>query len=98
MRKWAGKRNYQVIWEPLLKGKFTIYHDQISMPWLWSKFATRVASRDKTFKEKLGYIQGSWGQAVPAVCPAARGRTDLDWRRPVSSGSRTDREVQRSNV
>ncbi|MBI4200965.1 MAG: NAD(P)/FAD-dependent oxidoreductase [Chloroflexi bacterium] len=61
MRKWAGKRNYEVIWEPLLKGKFTTYHDQIAMPWLWSKFATRVSSRDKRFKEKLGYIRGSWG-------------------------------------
>lgn len=67
MRKWAGKRNYQVIWEPLLKGKFTIYHDQIAMPWLWSKFATRVASRDRTFKEKLGYIRGSWGVLVDAL-------------------------------
>ena len=64
MRKWAGKRNYEVIWEPLLKGKFTTYHDQIAMPWLWSKFVTRVSSRDKTFKEKLGYIRGSWGVLI----------------------------------
>ena len=67
MRKWVGKRNYEVIWEPLLKGKFTIYHDQIGMPWLWSKFATRVASRDKSFKEKLGYIRGSWGVLIDAL-------------------------------
>ena len=67
MRKWAGKRNYEVIWEPLLKGKFTTYHDQIGMPWLWSKFATRVASRDRAFKEKLGYIRGSWGVLIDAL-------------------------------
>ncbi|MFQ6030176.1 MAG: FAD-dependent oxidoreductase [Dehalococcoidia bacterium] len=64
MRRWAGRRNFEVIWEPLLQGKFTVYHDQIAMPWLWSKFATRVASRDKTFKEKLGYIRGSWGVLI----------------------------------
>ena len=64
MRRWAGKRNYEVIWEPLLQGKFTVFHDQIAMPWLWSKFATRVASRDKAFKEKLGYIRGSWGVLI----------------------------------
>ena len=64
MRRRTSKRNYQVIWEPLLKGKFTVYHDQIAMPWLWSKFATRVASRDKTFKEKLGYIRGGWGVLI----------------------------------
>lgn len=64
MRKWAGKRNYEVIWGPLLKGKFTVYHDQVGMTWLWSKFATRVASRDKGLKEKLGYIKGSWGVLI----------------------------------
>ena len=61
MRRWAGKRNYQEIWEPLLRGKFSIYADQIAMPWLWSKFATRVSSRKGVLgREKLGYIRGSW--------------------------------------
>ena len=64
MRKWAGRRNYEAIWKPLLKGKFTVYHDQVAMPWLWSKFATRVASRDRSFREKLGYIRGSWGVLI----------------------------------
>ena len=64
IRRWAGKRNYEVIWEPLLKGKFSSYYDKIGMPWLWSKFATRTKSRDKTFKERLGYIRGSWGMLI----------------------------------
>ena len=64
MRRWAGKRNYEVIWEPLLKGKFSSFYEEIGMPWLWSKFATRVASRDRTFKETLGYIRGSWGVLI----------------------------------
>lgn len=64
MRKWAGKRNYEVIWGPLLYGKFTDYKEEIGMPWLWSKFATRVTSRDRSLKEKLGYIRGSWGVLV----------------------------------
>ena len=67
IRKWMGKRNYEVVWGPLLHGKFTKYKDEIGMPWLWSKFATRVASRDKAFKEKLGYIRGSWGVLVDAL-------------------------------
>ena len=64
MLKWVGKRNYEVIWGPLLEGKFTIYKNEVAMPWLWSKFATRVASRDKGLKEKLGYISGSWGVLI----------------------------------
>ncbi len=67
MRKWMGRRNYEVVWEPMLKGKFTTYHDQVAMPWLWTKFATRVSSRDRTFKEKLGYIRGSWGVLTDAL-------------------------------
>lgn len=65
IRKWAGKRNFEEIWGPLLVGKFTTrYMDQVAMPWLWSKFATRTTSRDKLGKEKLGYIKGSWGLLV----------------------------------
>ncbi len=73
IRRWAGRRNYEVIWGPLLRGKFTTYHDQVAMPWLWSKFATRVSSRDKSFKEKLGYIKGSWGVLVDALEERIRG-------------------------
>ena len=32
----AGKRGYEVIFEPMLRGKFGDYHDQISMSWLWN--------------------------------------------------------------
>ncbi|MBM3946536.1 MAG: NAD(P)/FAD-dependent oxidoreductase [SAR202 cluster bacterium] len=61
MRKWAGKKNWEEIWEPLFRGKFTIYAEQLGMPWLWSKFATRVSSRKGVLgREKLGYIRGSW--------------------------------------
>ena len=60
MKKYAGMQNYNVIWKPLLKGKFSDHYKKVSMSWLWSKFATRVASRDKKFNEKLGYIKGSW--------------------------------------
>tara|TARA_Y100000588_G_C14260428_1_gene927377 strand:+ start:367 stop:1677 length:1311 start_codon:yes stop_codon:yes gene_type:complete len=65
MRKWAGKRNWEMIWEPLMMGKFTVYREQIAMPWLWSKFVTRSSSRQHLLgKEKLGYIRGSWGTLV----------------------------------
>jgi protoporphyrinogen oxidase len=65
MRRWAGDRNYREIWEPLLRGKFTIYAEDLAMPWLWSKFATRVSSRKGPLgREKLGYISGSWQTLV----------------------------------
>ena len=51
-----GNDAYRVIWEPLLRGKFGQYHDQISMSWLWGKFRLRVSSRHSIVcNEKLGY-------------------------------------------
>jgi len=61
--KHMGYRAYQVIWEPLLRGKFGDYFDQISMTWLWGKVYLRVASRSKTLhKERLGYPMCSFGE------------------------------------
>jgi protoporphyrinogen oxidase len=58
-----GQQAYEVIWEPLLRGKFGEYYDQISMTWLWGKIYLRVASRGKSLqKERLGYPMGSFGE------------------------------------
>ena len=35
LRKWAGQRPYEVIWEPMLRGKFGRHYDEVSMAWLW---------------------------------------------------------------
>ena len=64
--KHAGNRAYRTIFEPMLRGKFGRYHDQITMAWLWNKFALRTASRGKglrgKFKEQLAYPTGSFGE------------------------------------
>lgn len=70
MKKWAGKKAYQVIWEPLIKGKFHHYSNKISMAWLWTRIHTRGASKGKPADAKgfgkatevLGYLDGGFGQ------------------------------------
>ena len=63
-----GKQAYQVIWEPLLRGKFGEYFDQIGMTWLWGKIYLRVASRGKSLqKELLGYPMGSFGEVFEVL-------------------------------
>ena len=58
-----GAETYRTIWEPMLRGKFGEYYDQISMTWLWGKIYLRVASREKGLqKERLGYPMGSFGE------------------------------------
>ncbi|MDD2482978.1 MAG: FAD-dependent oxidoreductase [Candidatus Shapirobacteria bacterium] len=69
MEKWAGKRAYEVIWKPLLKGKFHDYNDKVSMAWLWARIHTRGGSKGgpadakaMAGKEVLGYMNGGFGQ------------------------------------
>ena len=63
LTKNLGQDIYQAIWEPMLRGKFGEYYDQVSMTWLWGKIYLRVASRGKTLqKERLGYPMGSFGE------------------------------------
>jgi protoporphyrinogen oxidase len=63
-----GHEAYQVIWEPLLRGKFGEHYDQVSMTWLWGKIYLRVASRGKSLqKERLGYPMGSFGEVFDVL-------------------------------
>lgn len=63
LEKRVGKRPYQVIWEPMLRGKFGKHYDEVSMAWIWGKIFLRVSSRERMWeKEKLGYPIGSFGE------------------------------------
>ena len=66
IRKYAGKGVYDVVWGPLLRGKFGSRFDTVGMPWFWSKIQTRFASRGKGIKgmqrERLGYPSGSFAE------------------------------------
>ena len=68
LEKHMGRKAYQVIFEPLLRGKFGEYFDQVSMTWIWGKIYLRVASRAKGLqKERLGYPMGSFGQVFDVL-------------------------------
>ena len=38
LQRWVGKRSYQVLWEPLLVGKFGPHYQQVNMAWFWARF------------------------------------------------------------
>ncbi len=68
LERHMGSRAYEVIWEPLLRGKFGAFYDQIGMTWLWGKVYLRVASRGKGLqKERLGYPMGSFGEVFDTL-------------------------------
>ena len=62
MARWNGNKGYQVMWEPLLRGKFHQYYDQVSMAWLWARIHTRGNSNGK-----LGYLNGGWQQLIDTL-------------------------------
>ena len=63
-----GRRGYQVIWEPLLRGKFGAFYDKIGMTWIWGKVRLRVASRKGAGqRERLGYPMGSFGEVIDVL-------------------------------
>ena len=50
MRRWAGDRVYELMWEPLIIGKFgERYARQVNMAWLWARLKART-TRLGTFK------------------------------------------------
>lgn len=63
IRKEAGDRVLDVVWGPLLRGKFGEMWDQVVMTWLWNKIRTRFSSRrgGLSQREVLGYMRGSFG-------------------------------------
>jgi protoporphyrinogen oxidase len=68
MRRHAGGRAVNVIWEPLLRGKFGDMADQVSMAWLWNRLRLRFSSRTLlSRREMLGYERGSFGVWIDAV-------------------------------
>ena len=68
-----GSKAYQVLFEPLLRGKFGDHYDQVSMTWLWGKVRLRVASRGKALqKERLGYPMGSFGEVIDTLAQRIR--------------------------
>lgn len=66
--RFVGKRAYEAIWEPLLRGKFGQHYNEIGMTWFWGKIALRLASRGRSFGgERLGYPIGSFGEVFDAL-------------------------------
>ncbi len=67
LREKLGGKAYEAVWNPLLRGKFGDYYDQVGMPWFWSKIQTRFASRKGAGGEQLGYPVKSFDELLFAL-------------------------------
>lgn len=52
IRKWAGSKVYEQMWEPLLVGKFGPYYKSVNMAWFWARLHARTT--------RLGTYQGGF--------------------------------------
>ena len=59
-----GRRSYEVVWEPLLRGKFGEAAPEIAMPWFWARVHDRT--------QQLGYLRGGFQQLYFGLSDAIR--------------------------
>jgi protoporphyrinogen oxidase len=53
LRKWAGKQVYELMWQPLVQGKFgERYYQQVNMAWMWARLKSRTT--------RLGTFEGGF--------------------------------------
>ncbi len=52
MRKWAGNKVYETMWEPMMKGKFGDHYQDVNMAWMWARIHARTS--------KLGTYRGGF--------------------------------------
>jgi len=58
LRRIFGDRGYRVIWEPLMRFKFSEHAPEISAAWIWARMVRLSRSRQSMWREELGYIEG----------------------------------------
>lgn len=58
IKKWIGKRAYDVLWHRLFEYKFYDHANNLSAAWIWSRIRRIGQSRYNLFREKLGYLEG----------------------------------------
>ncbi|UCC87160.1 MAG: NAD(P)/FAD-dependent oxidoreductase [Anaerolineales bacterium] len=76
LTRWLGRRAYQILWEPLLVGKFGDYHREVNMAWMWARLHKRTP--------RLGYFVGGFQAFSDALADRARsGGADIRLNAPV---------------
>jgi protoporphyrinogen oxidase len=67
MRKWAGNRAYETMWEPMMVGKFgEHYAKQVNMAWMWARLHARTP--------RLGTFRGGFQAFMNLLADRVRSR------------------------
>lgn len=60
IRQMAGDEVWKTVWQPLMRGKFGPYAEQIGAVWMWNKLKLRGGSRGAKGREVLAYYKGGF--------------------------------------
>lgn len=91
LQELGGKNVYRIVWEPLLKGKFGPYAEQISAVWFWNKLKLRGGSRGKAGEERLAYFKGGFVALAEALAARVRELGGcIELNSPVTSITKTN--------
>ena len=72
LRELGGERIYQVVWEPLLRGKFGDVAEEVAAVWFWNKLKLRGSSRGRGGEEQLAYYRGGFAALAETLADAVR--------------------------
>lgn len=81
LKELGGENVYRIVWQPLLKGKFGPYAEQVSAVWFWNKLKLRGGSRGKGGEERLAYFKGGFvalAEALAARIVEMGGKIELN--------------------
>ncbi len=67
LRSMGGKRVFEVVWDPLLRGKFGAVAEEISAVWMWNKLKLRGSSRASDGSERLAYYRGGFASLAESL-------------------------------
>lgn len=74
LRSLGGESVYKVVWQPLLKGKFGPFAEDVSAVWFWNKLKLRGGSRGKGGEERLAYFKGGFVALAEALASEIKSR------------------------
>lgn len=66
LRRNYGDKIYEMVWRPLLIGKFGPYYEDVNMAWMWARLHVR--------SPKLGYFEGGFQAFVDHLTATVRER------------------------
>jgi len=97
LRRYYGAKIYEMIWRPMLIGKFGPYYRDVNMAWMWARLHVRSPRLGyfeggfQAFTDRLTEVVGELGGEVRLNCPAEQIRPAEDGGVEVTAGGKTER-------